>query len=261
MGRFENLEISIKQKPEPADIKKGFDDAYYLKLAQDAQLNGDFEAALRYYSRALSYKIDIPEAWSGQVLCLIDLGEFDEAIVWADKACEVIGINAELLALKAMALGRKGEIERALGYSEQAMKKGSNSLLFWLSRGDIVIARDFKNAEFCFKKALECDNRNPFTHIRIGISYLSVNEPAPALKHFKSALELCPKSPFIYFLIGKSYQMMGLLKNAKEYYERALKIKPDYPDCIEAYKGIVGQNIFSKIYYWIKRNFFMPEGD
>lgn len=257
MGRFENLEISIKQKPKPEEIKQGFDDAYYLKLARESYLNGDFELSLRYYSRALSYKIDIPEAWIGQVLCLINMGEFDEAIVWDDKACEVIGTNADLIALKAMAIGRKGEIERALGYSEQAIKKGSTSPLPWLSRGDIIIAKDSKKAEFCFNKALECDNKNPLVYIHIAISFLSVNEPASALKYLKNALELCPKSPFINFLIGKSYQTMGRIKKAKQYYHQALKLKPDYQDCIESFRQIENQNIFSKIYCWVKRSFFM----
>ncbi len=259
MGRFENLEISIRQKPKPEDIKQGYDEVYYINLAKESQLNGDFEAALRYFSRALSYKIEIPEAWIGQVLCLIDLGEFDEAMVWAEKAAEVIGNVSELLAVKAMALGRKGEFERALGYSDQAMKKGTNSPLLWLCRGDIIIANDHKNAEFCFRKAVECDKDNPFVYLRIGISLLSVKEPAPALTHLKRALELDPKSPLINFLVGKCYQMMGLDDNARDYYRRALRIKPDYQECITSYKQVCNANLFRKFYYWIIRTFFKQE--
>ncbi len=256
MGRFENLEIFIKQKPTPEDVKKGYDEIYYIKQAKEAQLNGDFEAALRYFSRALSYKVDIPDAWIGQVLCLIDLGEFDEAIIWADKGIEVIGENPDLIAVKAMALGRKGEIERAIAYSDQSMKKRSNSPLLWLARGDIIIANDYRNAEFCFRKAMECDKNNPFIYLRIGISFLSVKEPTPALTYFKKALELNPKSPFINFLIGKCYHMMRINRNAKDYYERAIKMKPDYQECIDAYRELQNQSIFEKIYSWFVRKFF-----
>ncbi len=129
MGRFENLELEMKKKSTADDVKQNYDESYYLNLAQNAQINGDFETALRYFSRALSYKIDIPEAWIGQVLCLIDLGELKEAVTWADKASEVIGNDPELIAAKSMALGRLGDIEKALAYSDQAMKKGKNSPL------------------------------------------------------------------------------------------------------------------------------------
>jgi len=256
MGRFENLEISIKPKKKDIKYEWGYDEVYYIKLAKDAQINGDFEAALRYYSRALSYKKDIEEAWVGQVICLIDLGEFDEAVVWADRGIEVIGNSPELLAVKAMALGRNGEIERALGYSEQAIKKKGDSPILWLSRGDIIIAEDFRNAEFCFRKAIECDKNDALIHLRISISLLSVQEFPSAIVHLKKAMILNPKSPFIPFLIGKAYNAIGIIKNAKNYYERSLKIRPDFKECILAYKKTLHQSIFNRILSWFKCTFF-----
>lgn len=255
MSRFKNLELEIKRKPEKSESEQNYDEAYYMDLARKAQIYGDFEMALRYFSRALSYKIDQPEAWTNQVLCLIDLGEIDEAIVWADKAAEVVGPDTELYAVKAMAIGRKGDIERALGYSDSVMKKGENKPLVWLSRADIIIASDPRNAEFCFKKAIECNRFDPFTYIRIGITLLSVKDPMAAQTYLKKALELNPRSPFINFLIGKCYQMAGMPDNARMYYEHALKIKPDYQDCIEGYTQVAHQNAVRRFFSWLG-NFF-----
>ncbi len=250
MGRFENLELEIKKKPTPDDIQLNYDEVYYLNLAKNGQINGDFEAALRYFSRALSYKIDIPEAWIGQVLCLIDLGELKEAVTWADRASEVIGNDSELIAVKAMALGRLGDIEKALAYSDQAMKKGKNTPLPWLARGDVIITSDYRNAEFCFKKAIECNPKDPFIYIRIGIAYISVKDYDAGLQYLKRALEINPRSPFVNYLIGYCYQMMGMIDDAKHYYEYALKIRPDYRECIEAYKKVSKYNFFQRLYFW-----------
>ncbi|MGQ9817031.1 MAG: tetratricopeptide repeat protein [bacterium] len=250
MGRFENLELEIKKKPEKSDTSIVYDEVHYLNLAKEAQINGDFEAALRYFSRALNYRLGIPEAWVGQVLCLIDLGELNEAVIWADKAIEVIGTGADILAVKAMALGRLGEYERALAYSDQAMKKGGASSIIWVARGDIIITADERGAEFCFRKALETDHKNPYTYLRIGIAYISIKNYKLALVDLKKALELKPISPLINYLIGVCYQKLGYFDIAKQYYDQELRINPDYQKCIEAYKKLCRFGIFEKIYCW-----------
>jgi len=259
MGRFEHLELSIKPRKRDEGYKKGYDESYYCNQARSARLNGDFEAALRYYSRALSYKIDFPEAWIGQVLCLIDLGELNEAVVWSDKGLDVIGENPELLAVKAMALGRLGELERALGYSDQAIRRSGNSPILWLTRGDILVVSDQHNADRCFRKAIECEKDNPFTFLHIGISYLSVQEFAPAISYLKQAMILAPKSSFIPFLIGNGYRAMGLIKNAKRYYEQALKINPGYSECSKALYGISQRNPLRRLWQWFQRVFVKRE--
>jgi len=66
---------------------------------------GDFEHALRAYARVLEYNSQNPAAWTGQVRMLIELGEFHEAKVWADKALERFAHEPELLAAKAWRWG------------------------------------------------------------------------------------------------------------------------------------------------------------
>ena len=261
MGRFEHLEVSIKTKKKNKEYAQNYDEVYYINQAKTAQLNGDFEAALRYYSRALSYKIEIPEAWVGQVLCLIDLGEIKEAIIWTDKGIGVIGDNPELLAVKAMALGRNGELDRALGYSDRAIKQGGDSPIIWLARGDIFVTSDTHSAERCFRKAIECDKNNPFVLLRIGISYLTVQDFAPAISYLKRATILCPESSFILFLLGNSYRALGLIGNAKNYYKQALKINPGYLECRKALYEISHRNLSQRFWHWLQRMFGKKEED
>jgi Flp pilus assembly protein TadD len=47
-----------------------------------------------------------PGRWTGQVRMLIELKEFHEAKLWADKALEKFPNEPELLAAKAVALAR-----------------------------------------------------------------------------------------------------------------------------------------------------------
>ena len=89
MSRFNNLEFgneSEEQMPLQAPAEKG--ELHYLNEARSAFENGYFEPALRLYSKVLEFNPNNAAAWTGQVRMLIELGEFKEAKLWADKALE-----------------------------------------------------------------------------------------------------------------------------------------------------------------------------
>src|SRR5438046_6221308 len=115
MSRFGNLEFgneSEEQSQKPAGLVK--DDGYYMAEARSAFENGDFEAALRLYSKVLEFNPHNAAAWTSQVQMLIELGEFKEAKLWADKALERFPREPELLAAKGVALARSGDLQGAL---------------------------------------------------------------------------------------------------------------------------------------------------
>src|SRR5512133_1209836 len=124
MSRFGNLELGDESEDLPfqtgALVK---DEAFYVGEGRSAFENGDFERGLRYYAKVLEFNPQNPVAWTGQVRMLIELGEFAEAKVWADKALERFPHEAELLAAKAVALGRLGDLDGALAFSAAAMQE------------------------------------------------------------------------------------------------------------------------------------------
>ena len=107
MSRFVNLEFGDEHedhsRDQPAGPVKG--EAHYLAEAIAAFENGEFEPALRRYSKVLEFNPQNAAAWTGQVRMLIELGEPREAKLWADKALEKFPHEPELLAAKAVALG------------------------------------------------------------------------------------------------------------------------------------------------------------
>ena len=88
-GRAGPLDGSVRGDP---------DAQRHVAEAQAAYERADFEQALRSYSRVLEHDpLHVP-AWAGQVRALIELGEFQEARLWADKALERFPTEPELLA-------------------------------------------------------------------------------------------------------------------------------------------------------------------
>jgi len=92
---YHRLAGALGASGQPAPAK---DEAYYLAAARAAFESGKFEPALRLYSKVLEYNPQNADAWTGQVRMLIELGEFREAKLWADKALERFPHEPELLA-------------------------------------------------------------------------------------------------------------------------------------------------------------------
>src|SRR5258708_27671350 len=115
MSRFGNLEFGDEahsENSEAAFIPK--DEFYYLNQAQDAFQRGQFEAGLRAFSKVIEYNPKNATAWAGQVRMLIELGEYREARLWAEKALETFPSEPELLAAKPVSLARTGDLQGAL---------------------------------------------------------------------------------------------------------------------------------------------------
>jgi len=101
MSRFVNLELDGHSEDHSHE-QKGLlkDESYYLAEARSAFENGNFESALRFYSKVLEFNPENAAAWTHQVRMLIELGEGREAKLWADKALERFPHEPELLAAK-----------------------------------------------------------------------------------------------------------------------------------------------------------------
>src|SRR5437667_4900883 len=116
MSRFVNLEFGGESEDHSQDAQKALskDEAYYFAEARTAFENGIFESALRLYSKVLEFNPQNTGAWTGQVRMLIELCEYHEAKLWADKALERFPHESELLAAKAVALAREGYHQEAM---------------------------------------------------------------------------------------------------------------------------------------------------
>ena len=157
MSRFGNLEFEGDEHQEVGAEQKlpVKDESYYVNAARTAFENGQFEPALRYYSKILEFNPTNTAAWAGQVRMLIELGEFREAKLWADKALEQFPHEPELLAAKAVALGRSGDLGGAISFSDAAIEERGDTPYVWLARGDVLLARSESRADYCFEKAVQ----------------------------------------------------------------------------------------------------------
>jgi tetratricopeptide (TPR) repeat protein len=221
MSRFNNLEFGDAFEEQSANLPGPKDGAYYLQDANTAFQAGRFEEALRAFAKVLEFEPRCAAAWTGQVRMLIELGEYREAKLWADKALETFPSEPDLLAAKAVALARSGDVQGALTFSDAAVETQGNTPYVWLARGDVLLARAEKRAQFCFEKALALAAHDWVTHwlaCRIHYYYKKFSR---ALQLAQKALELDGARAVVWLQFGRCQLALGLSHAAAESFEHA----------------------------------------
>lgn len=228
MSRFGNLEFESEEEPHQehprAHLKGG---EQFLVEAQEAFERGKFELALRMFARVIEFDAKSPLAWTGQVRMLIELQEFEEARVWADKALALFPDEGELLAAKGVALARLGDHAGAISYSDSAVESQANTPYIWLARGDVLLARQEKRAEYCFERALALSNKNwlcLWLTARIQSFY---HHFARALKCALEAVTVEPGRAMLWLQTGQCQLALGLASQARNSFEQARELDPE----------------------------------
>lgn len=257
MSRFGNLELGDESESRFESEQKPLvkDESYYLTEARTAFENGNFEQALRLYSKVLEFNPQNAHAWTAQVRMLVELGEYREAKLWADKALERFPREPELLAAKAVALARSGDLQGALAFSDASIEERGDTPYVWLARGDVLLAREEHRADYCFEKALLLAPRDWFvtwlaTRIRFFYEQFTL-----ALKLAQQAVELNASHFLLWLQLGQCQQALGWVGPAKNSYAQAEQLNPQNQEIRNAILSLSGTGLSVRVGGWWRRLF------
>lgn len=236
MSRFINLEFEGQNEDQFGEKLAVKDEAYYLDQARAAFQNGQFEPGLRLFSKVLEFNPKNTEAWTGQVRMLIELEEYREAKLWADKALERFPNEPELLAAKAVALARNGDLQGALAFSDAAIEERGDTPYVWLARGDVLLARGESRADYCFEKALLLAPHNWFVAWLAARIRYYYEQFVLALKYLQQAVEWNPAHFLLWLELGRCQLGLGLTGVAEHSLKQAKQLNKD---CVEADKALI----------------------
>ena len=236
MSRFGNLEFSGEFEDLSRADSELKDESHYFADATRAFEDGRFEHGLRLYAKVLEFNPQNCAAWTGQVRMLIELGEFHEARVWADKALERFPNDPELLAAKAVALGRVGDLQAALAFSDASIEERGDTPYIWLARGDVLLARQEKRADYCFEKAQLLAPNDWFVRWLGSRIHYYYKKFALALKFAQNALALDSVRSVVWLQLGNCQRAVGMTSAAQTSYEQAAQLDPN---CREAQEMLV----------------------
>jgi tetratricopeptide (TPR) repeat protein len=255
MSRFNNLEFGEEFNNEPQsqtaqrpgskpNLK---DEAHHLLAAKSAFENGRFEMALRSYAKVLEFNPHNPAAWIGQVRMLIELEQYEQAKLWADKALEHFANEPELLAAKAVALARLGDLKAALVYSDASIEEHGDTPYIWLARGDVQLAREEQRADFCFEKAFSLAPHDWFTRWLGARIHYYYEKFATALRLVQEALSFNAAHGVLWLQLGLCQQALGLVAPAKISFQQARELSPQSQEADNALRELYRLVFWSKL--------------
>ena len=253
MSRFNSLELEknpvqtmpLKQSPEQYG-EKARDADFYLNEANTELLQFNPGGALEQYSKALEVDPGSPDAWCGQIDCLIQLQEYREARMWSKKAVEMVGESQRLLALQSLLHCRTGDFDRAYGLSDASIEAGGNLPFVWVVRGEIMLHAG-KDSEFCFKKAISVNPNLWQTKLDIASACIFNSKNTMALKYLESALDSDADVPAIWHLTGSCYYLLGRKKKCLEAYSRVIELNPSFPGIRDVYNEVKNEGFFKSL--------------
>jgi len=201
----------------------------------------------------LEFNPDNAAAWTGQVRMLIELREYREAKMWADKALERFPREPELLAAKAVALGRSGDLQEALAFSDASIEERGETPYIWLARGDVLLAREEKRADYCFEKALLMASGDWFIAWLAARVRFYYEQFSLALKLLQQAIERNASHFVLWLEQGRCQQALGLVGPARQSFAQAQELNPRCEEAAAALYQLSQTGLGDRLRGWWRR--------
>ena len=250
MKRFTHLEFddsSDSSKPSGSG-EAVRDEGYFHKRALQCFLHGDFELALRNYSRALEVNSSYFDGWAGQIWMLIELGEYPEAMIWADKAMELFPEHPELLAAKGVACLRDAKYDKAKGFSDNSISKDNVGPRVWLGRAEILLQSKSRVGDNCLSKATTMTGPEAdLIRLEAGRLLRRYGRHSTAIDYLQQAVARFPKSALAWYELGYCQMRLGF-SQAETSLEQCLHLHPHFAEAKEVLR--VAQGGFLRRFFY-----------
>ena len=256
MSRFSHLEFGKKRASQKhgASGEPVRDSDFFHDRAIRAWLAGDFEQALQNFSRALEKSSAFYPGWFGQVRMLVELSEYQEARVWADKALELFPEHPELLAAKAAAFARDADLSKAQVCCDRAIAKEGVTSYVWLVRAELLLIQKSRTAYNCIRSAISiAGNQLAIVHLEAGRIYCRFENYSSALQYLRLAATDIPKSALVWYELGCCQVMLGFPEAAVSL-EQSLKLRPAWPEAAAALQRFNRRGLISRICSLFRRS-------
>jgi tetratricopeptide (TPR) repeat protein len=255
-GRFAKLEVRERTRAEVSESEQLLGTPvrtpqHDLALAVEAWRCGHFETSLQMYTRALRGDRALIAAWVGQVQMLVELVEYPEARLWADKALELFKANGELLAAKAQACLRQGDDKSAVISSDSSLQSPGSSALRWRVRGEVLLRSAPERARDCFEKSLAESGADWFDRVLIARVYLFHRLSAAALQYAQVGVDMQPSHPYPWLILGRCQAALGMRERASTSYARCAQLPGGQADGVSALRDLDQMGRVARARRWI----------
>jgi tetratricopeptide (TPR) repeat protein len=147
--------------------------------------------------------------------------------LWSRKALEIFPGNADLLAGRAQAFIRMGDVKRAGEASDGSLAAAGKSAYRWMVRGEWMLAARHKLEEHAFNKAEQFD-KDWIVPLESALIYLHHSFASRAVARARVATEAAPDQYFAWYVRGCAEADAGIKRSATESFQHCLQLCPGH---------------------------------
>ena len=232
--RFDKLEFD-RPPDRPAgkevELREDKDQKYWYRSADQNRRTGNYETALRFYSRALEIDKTMVPAWIGQVQMLVQLSEYPQASLWSQKALELFPSHGDLMASQAHAECRMGNMKNAFALSDGALRQRGESAYRWQVRGELMVAGRQRTDRHCFDKAQVADG-DWLVPLETAVIYCYYKAYNLGQQRAQQAVEKASDAYYAWYVLGLCQAKLGFDTSARGSFERCLELCPRHADSL-----------------------------
>ncbi len=163
-------------------------------------------------------------------VALLDAGYNEEALKQLIYLVGIFPEDARLFFNIGFTFEKLKDFKKAEYSYRKAIELNPNEPDYYYNLGYLLMQnkKNLKEAVECFKKVLEKEPNDANTFFNLGIIYLNGKVYETAIKCFKKAYTLNSFDILALFYQGNAYQKIGNYEKAKEIYNEVLEQAPEY---------------------------------
>lgn len=199
----------------------------YVGVGMHCAEQGDLDAALQHFARALELYPDSRHAHYFTALVLTRLNRVDEALPHVQKAIELEPDLYEDRNLCGVLLHAKGRHEDAAGQFAEALrlKPDSGAAHLGLARSQVRL-RKFDDAATHYQRAIELGFQADVARVELGDLLIQLRLYENAARIYQESLRLNPDQPMVLNRLGFALLKMNRAEEAAEALKAALAADP-----------------------------------
>jgi len=209
----------------------------YVKLGMMYRLQENPAQALKIHKEltirsGLSNAL-LLEIYRNIVIDLIDLKNFDEALVYCEKLLALDPMNQWALEVQPKIYEYNKDFKNSFKYLKANAEKNQNVdhqlALYKISHGKKLIDRgEFHDARILFKEAIKLDRSYPPAYLYLGDAYAREERQEDAVKVWREFAETVPRKSYLVFdYLDAAYYESGNYSAMEVFYTKIIEKDPD----------------------------------
>lgn len=199
-----------------------------FKIGNKAFVKSEYQEALEKYDLSTSW-VETSIGFLNQSGVLMQLGQFEDALVMAEKAAEIQSGFYEALLNQGVALEKLKKYDQALEKYKTAGAVAPDEYEVWFCCANVLFKMNKP------EEAIEYYNKSINLYARLyeawyykGICLQKVSQDVEALRCFEHVIKLNPDYYHAYYRSGNILTKLDRSHDAIHAYEKAIKMNPDF---------------------------------